>query len=36
MIIGLPSEEEIIKIYENPSMLDSTIKQGLSLINENK
>lgn len=36
MIIGLPSEEEIIKIYENPSMLDSTIKQGLSLINKNK
>lgn len=36
MIIGLPNEEEIIKIYENPSMLDSTIKQGLSLINENK
>ena len=36
MIIELPKEEEIINIYENPSLLESTIEQGLSLINANK
>ena len=36
MIIAIPKEEEIIEILENPSVLDSRILEGLSLLQKNK
>lgn len=36
MIIEIPNENEIIEILENPSVLDSRIKEALSLLNTNK
>ena len=36
MIIAIPKEEEIIEILENPSVLDSRIMEGLSLLQKNK
>ena len=36
MIIAIPKEEEIIEILENPSVLESRILEGLSLLQKNK
>ena len=36
MIIAIPKEEEIIEILENPSVLDSRILEGLTLLQQNK
>ena len=36
MIIEIPNEKEIIEILEKPSVLDSRVKEALSLLNTNK
>ena len=36
MIIAIPKEEEIIEILENPSVLNSRILEGLSLLQQNQ
>ena len=36
MIIEIPDENEIIEILEKPSVLDSRVKEALSLLNTNK
>ena len=36
MIIEIPNEKEIIEILEKPSVLDSRVKEALSLLNANK
>ena len=36
MIIAIPKEEEIIEILENPTVLESRILEGLSLLQKNK
>ena len=36
MIIEIPNEQEIIEILEKPSVLDSRVKEALSLLNETK
>ena len=36
MIIEIPNEKEIIEILEQPSALDSRVKEALSLLNTNK